>query len=141
MNRITKLASAGLLAASLAFVGGTAYAAGGGDAAGWVGVQGGMSVPNYSNTSARSLFGITGGAKVGSEFGVGGYYQSSKKDEAANGVTFSFGYDLYGVMLAYQHASRLLRDPQAESRARRAFDALLGAAHASPLAKQMGDHG
>jgi AcrR family transcriptional regulator len=41
-----------------------------------------------------------------------------------------FAHDLYGVMLAYHHASRLLRDPRAEARARRAFDALLHAAMA-----------
>jgi hypothetical protein len=35
---------------------------------------------------------------------------------------------MYGVMLGYHHASRLLRDSQAESRARRAFDSLLAAA-------------
>jgi AcrR family transcriptional regulator len=39
-----------------------------------------------------------------------------------------FAHDLYGVMLAYHHASRLLHDPEAETRARRAFEALLGAA-------------
>ena len=39
-----------------------------------------------------------------------------------------FAQDLYGVMLAYHHASRLLRDPRAEARARRAFDALVHAA-------------
>jgi AcrR family transcriptional regulator len=39
-----------------------------------------------------------------------------------------FAQDVYGVMLAYHHASRLLRDPRAEARARRAFDALLKAA-------------
>jgi len=37
-------------------------------------------------------------------------------------------HDLYGVMLSYHHAARLLRDPEAEHRARRAFDALLRAA-------------
>lgn len=42
--------------------------------------------------------------------------------------TMQFAHDLYGVMLAYHHASRLLRDPEAETRARRAFEALLGAA-------------
>jgi AcrR family transcriptional regulator len=42
-----------------------------------------------------------------------------------------FAHDLYGVMLAYHHASRLLRDPEAETRARRAFDALLNAARLS----------
>ena len=41
--------------------------------------------------------------------------------------TMQLAHDLYGVMLAYHHASRLLRDPQAETRARRAFDALLNA--------------
>jgi len=36
-----------------------------------------------------------------------------------------FAHDLYGVMLAYHHAHRLLRDPKAEVRARHAFQALL----------------
>ncbi len=39
-----------------------------------------------------------------------------------------FAQDLYGVMLAYHHAARLLRDPAAAKRARRAFEALLAAA-------------
>jgi AcrR family transcriptional regulator len=39
-----------------------------------------------------------------------------------------FAYDLYGVMLAYHHASRLLGDPAAAARATRAFEALLLAA-------------
>jgi AcrR family transcriptional regulator len=39
-----------------------------------------------------------------------------------------FAYDTYGVMLALHHASRLLRDPQALARARRAFESLLAAA-------------
>jgi AcrR family transcriptional regulator len=37
-------------------------------------------------------------------------------------------HDLYGVMLAYHHARRLLRDPRADDRARHAFDALVLAA-------------
>ena len=37
-------------------------------------------------------------------------------------------YELYGVMLAYHHARRLLRDPRAPQRAREAFDALVEAA-------------
>lgn len=41
-----------------------------------------------------------------------------------------FAHDMHGVMLAYHHARRLLRDPRAEERARRAFDALLAAARA-----------
>ena len=39
-----------------------------------------------------------------------------------------FAQDLYGVALAYHHAQRLLQDPKAEARARRAFEALLAAA-------------
>lgn len=37
-----------------------------------------------------------------------------------------FAHDLYGVMLAYHHASRLLKDPRAAERARRAFETLVG---------------
>jgi AcrR family transcriptional regulator len=39
-----------------------------------------------------------------------------------------FAYDLHGVMLAYHHASRLLGDPDAATRATRAFEALVAAA-------------
>jgi hypothetical protein len=38
-----------------------------------------------------------------------------------------FAHDMYGVMLAFHHAWRLLGDLRAEARARRAFDALLDA--------------
>lgn len=36
--------------------------------------------------------------------------------------------DLYGVLVSFAHFTRLLRDPKAEDRARRAFEALLTAA-------------
>lgn len=39
--------------------------------------------------------------------------------------TRQFAYDLYSIILAYHHFSRLLRDPDAEARARRAFDGLM----------------
>jgi AcrR family transcriptional regulator len=39
-----------------------------------------------------------------------------------------FAHDLYGVMLGYHHALRLLRDPRAEKRAVRAFENLVDAA-------------
>jgi AcrR family transcriptional regulator len=41
-----------------------------------------------------------------------------------------FAQDLYGIMLAFHHAARLLGDRRAEARARRAFDTLLDAARA-----------
>jgi AcrR family transcriptional regulator len=37
-------------------------------------------------------------------------------------------FELYGVMLVTHHASRLLRDPRAQDRARRAFERLLDSA-------------
>lgn len=45
-----------------------------------------------------------------------------------------FAFQLYGLVLGYHNARRLFRDPQAESRVRRVFDAMLadaraGAAH------------
>jgi AcrR family transcriptional regulator len=39
-----------------------------------------------------------------------------------------FAHDLNGIILAYHHAARLLRDPAAEKRARAAFEALIRAA-------------
>lgn len=39
-----------------------------------------------------------------------------------------FAQDVYGIVVSYLHFARLLRDPKAEERARRAFDALLNAA-------------
>jgi AcrR family transcriptional regulator len=36
-----------------------------------------------------------------------------------------FAYDLHGAMLSYHHLARLLRDPSAETRVRRAFESLL----------------
>jgi AcrR family transcriptional regulator len=44
--------------------------------------------------------------------------------------TEQFAHDVHGVMLAYHHASRLLRDPKADARATRAFEALVAAARA-----------
>src|SRR6266550_690916 len=40
--------------------------------------------------------------------------------------------ELYGVMLSYHHAHRLMKEPKAEPRARRAFEALLSAARRRP---------
>lgn len=42
-----------------------------------------------------------------------------------------FAYDLYAVILAYHHFSRLLRDPAAEERSRRSFEDLLAASRAT----------
>lgn len=38
-----------------------------------------------------------------------------------------FAHDLHGVMLAFHHATRLMRDPQAGDRAQRGFETLIGA--------------
>jgi len=85
-----------------------ALAAAEGEAAGWVGATGGMSVPNFSmsgsypiSATSRTAFGINGGAKIGTEFGVGAYYNTSRKDESSSGASLPFNYDLYGVMAGY----------------------------------------
>jgi hypothetical protein len=73
------------------------------DPVAWVGGLGGFSVPNYENSSSRQIYGISGGAKVGSEFGVGAYFLTSSKDESigASGANAPLNYDLYGVEFAY----------------------------------------
>lgn len=63
----------------------------------WVGGLLGISVPNYDNTTSRGMFGLTAGAKLGDNLGLGAYYMTSSKDE--NGGRFN--YDLYGVQLSY----------------------------------------
>ncbi len=40
-----------------------------------------------------------------------------------------FAHNLRGIMLAYCHASRLMKDPKARARAETAFEALVQAAH------------
>jgi hypothetical protein len=75
---------------------------------GWVGALGGISIPNADNTTSRVGYGVTAGAKLGSEWGLGAYYLTSKKDESASGVTYSFNYDLYGVELAYHFEGEAL---------------------------------
>jgi AcrR family transcriptional regulator len=45
-----------------------------------------------------------------------------------------FAFELYGIMLASHHATRLLRDPAAERRMRRAFESLLVNFRALPSA-------
>ncbi len=42
-----------------------------------------------------------------------------------------FAFEVHGLMLGHHHASRLMRDPQALVRTRRAFEALLDRAHRS----------
>ena len=71
------------------------------DPVAWVGGGLGLAVPNQSGTSARPIFSINGGAKLGSEFGIGAYYMSSRKDESMSGVTVPWNYDLYGVSGTY----------------------------------------
>jgi AcrR family transcriptional regulator len=41
-----------------------------------------------------------------------------------------FAHELYGVMLAWHHAARLMKDPKADRRARTAFESLLASVRA-----------
>ncbi len=47
-----------------------------------------------------------------------------------------FAQDLYGVALAYHHAARLLRDPEARKRAENGFEALVRSARAPVTARR-----
>lgn len=50
---------------------------------------------------------------------------AEEKQFAADLDPLQFAHELYGIMLAYHHARRLLQDPKAEARATTAFDALI----------------
>lgn len=75
--------------------------AAGDDGAGNVGVLMGISVPDYSNSTARSIVGLEGTAKLGSEYGFGAYYLSSSKSESVSSQSVDFNYQLYGVRGTY----------------------------------------
>lgn len=64
----------------------------------WVGGHYGLAVPNADKTTTRGMYGITAGAKLGTELGLGVYYFGAHKDESP-GVAFD--YDLYGIELGY----------------------------------------
>lgn len=68
------------------------------DRQGWAGGLVGITVPNADNTSSRMMYGITAGAKLGSELGLGGYFLTSNKKEDTAG---DFNYQLYGIQLNY----------------------------------------
>jgi hypothetical protein len=68
---------------------------------GWAGAMGGISIPSLSGSSARGLWGLTVGAKLGSELGLGAYYEGSSKNEDFNGTEQAFNYSLYGVQFSY----------------------------------------
>lgn len=48
-----------------------------------------------------------------------------------------FLHDLHGILLAYHHARRLLREPEAERRAMRAYEALVGQVRDSATARRL----
>ncbi len=77
----------------------SAQAAADGEKALWLGGAGGLLVPNKSGTTARSQIGLTAGAKIGTELGLGAYYFTSKKEEG--GSVGAFNLDFYGVEGTY----------------------------------------
>jgi hypothetical protein len=70
-------------------------------ARGYLGAQGGISVPDYDDTSSRFAFGFSGGARLDGEFGIGAYYLSSAKEETMDGVDRDFNFQLYGFEGSY----------------------------------------
>ena len=75
----------------------SSHAAGLEDRQGWAGGLVGISVPNADNTSSRLMYGVTAGAKLGSEYGLGAYFLNSEKKEDLT----DFNYQLFGVQLSY----------------------------------------
>ncbi len=71
------------------------------DGKAWIGVSGGLSVPNKSDTSPRPILGVNLGAKLGSEFSIGAHFLTSSKDESVSGMSVPWNYQLYGVSGAY----------------------------------------
>jgi len=67
------------------------------DSPAWIGGMYGLSVPSASHTNSRGMYGLTAGAKLGSEYGIGVYYLNSHNKESAG----DFNYDLYGVEFGY----------------------------------------
>ncbi len=76
-----------------------ALAAADGEKALWVGGAGGIMVPNKSATNPRTQYGVTAGAKIGTELGLGGYYFSAAKDEG--GTQGKFDINMYGIEGTY----------------------------------------
>ena len=76
-----------------------ASAAAEGEQALWVGGAAGVIVPTKSSTTARTAFGVTAGAKIGTEMGLGAYYFTSPKDEG--GTVGKFDLNFYGVEGTY----------------------------------------
>lgn len=75
----------------------TSNAAGLEDRQGWAGGLGGISVPNADDSSSRVAYGVTAGAKLGSEYGLGVYFlNSEKKEDLAE-----FNYQLFGIQASY----------------------------------------
>lgn len=90
------------LVTSLVLIGGfstVTLAAAEGEKALWIGGAAGVLVPTRSSTTARGEYGVTVGAKIGTELSLGAYYFSSKKDEG--GSQGKFDLDFYGVEGAY----------------------------------------
>src|SRR5690606_16315188 len=72
-----------------------------GQAKGYLGVQAGISVPDYDDTSSRLAYGFVGGARLDGEFGIGAYYLDSSKEEDVAGTEIDFNYQLYGFEGTY----------------------------------------
>ncbi|CAN5565998.1 hypothetical protein BH10BDE1_BH10BDE1_29490 [soil metagenome] len=76
-----------------------AKAAADGEKALWVGGAAGVLIPNKSSTNPRGEYGVTVGAKIGTELGLGAYYFSAKKEEG--GAIGKFDLDFYGIEGTY----------------------------------------
>lgn len=81
---------------ALFFVSGVGMSASG-QAKGYLGAIGGISVPSYENTSSRVAFGLVGGTRLDGELGIGAYYLNSAKSEDVGGLQTDINYGLFGI--------------------------------------------
>jgi hypothetical protein len=72
------------------------------DSKGWIGGLFGLQVPTYDDVDSRTAWGLTAGAKLGSEIGMGAYYISAPGDATLGGAGGKFNYSLIGIELTYQ---------------------------------------
>ncbi len=98
-SKALKASMSAVTAVLLSLLSVSAQAAAEGEQALWVGGAAGVIVPTKSSTTARTAFGVTAGAKIGTEMGLGAYYFTSPKDEG--GTVGKFDLNFYGVEGTY----------------------------------------
>lgn len=78
---------------------------GAGRAMGYMGVMGGVSAPDSTDTTSRMIFGLNGGTRLLSGLTLGGYYMRSTKKETISTENVPFDYSLFGFEHSFRYQS------------------------------------